>query len=243
MFNQEYNTEMESNPCSRLLSLIYDKLPAELIYQFIVCEYGINKVCREFSLNMKKPQTILDELLFQLEMYHEHDEIDDTFYEIATIVLLMVNNGGKCAGQLSYSDMVADYNRDPIFASNPDTNLVKETNVDYIEYIFKCLSIDRLRFDYLNLLKQTNKPYINANLYKLINTMIVDRNYSDEYNPRYIAEKYQDIFGINSIICDNMTLAESLLYQNNLPLLYQINEGHLIYKRVSGLIQELNKNW
>lgn len=241
MFTRNYNPELESNPFSKIQLYIDNNFASELIYQFIVCEYTINKVCRAYSLKMNKPQTILDELLFQLEAYHEYDEIDDKFYAIADIVLLMVNNGGKCAGQLSYSDMIMDYNRDPAYFTNPDSNLVQETGVDYIEYIFKCLSVDMLRFDYLNLLKQTNKPYLNINLYKLINLMVVDRNYSDEYNPRYIAEKYQCIIGLNSINCDNMTLIQSLIYQNNLPLLYQIGECHLLYKRINGLIAELKK--
>lgn len=241
MFTRDYDPEMESNPFSKIQSYIKNKFAPESIYQFIVCDYGINKVCRAYSLKMNKPQTILDELLFHLEAYHEYDDIDDTFYVIADIVLLMVNNGGKCAGQLSYSNMITDYNRDPAYASNSNTNLVQETGVDYIEYIFKCLSIDMLRFDYLNLLKQTNKPYLNTNLYKLINLMVVDRNYSDSYNPRYIAEKYQHIIGLSSINCDNMTLIQSLIYQNNLPMLYQINEGHLLYKRNNALIIELKK--
>lgn len=241
MFTRNYNPELESDPLSKIQLYINHKFEPESIYQSIVCDYGINKVCRAYSLKMNKLQTILDELLFHLEAYHEYDELDDTFYVLAEIVLLMVNNGGKCAGQLSYSDMIADYNSDPVYANNPDTNLVKETGVDYIEYIFKCLSVDMLRFDYLNLLKQTNKPYLNTNLYNLINLMVVDRNYSDAYNPRYIAEKYQQIIGLSSINCDNMTLIQSLIYQNNLPLIYQIGECNLLYKRINGLIIELKK--
>jgi hypothetical protein len=232
---------MESNPCAKIISLIEQKTEPELIYQFIVCDYGINKVCRVYSLKMGKLQTILDELLFHLDSYHEYDTVDDKFYDIATIVLLMINNKAKCAGELSYSSLIADYNQDYTYASNLDTNLVPETGVDYHEYIFKCLSVDMLRFDYLNLLKQTNKPYLNTNLYRLINIMVVDRNYSDAYSPRHIAEKYQQIIGINSINCNNMTLIQSLIYENNLSMLYQINEGHLLYKRINALIVELKK--
>ena len=70
MFTRNYNPELESDPLSKIQSYINHKFEPETIYQFIVCDYGINKVCRAYSLKMNKLQTILDELLFHLEAYH-----------------------------------------------------------------------------------------------------------------------------------------------------------------------------
>lgn len=172
----------------------------------------------EFGVNnLHSGSTILDELLLKLESYHEFDDTDDQFYSLAELVLLMIRGGAKCARDLANNNCV-----------------------DSFEYIFKCMSIDSYRFEYLSILKHTQPQYINQALDRLINIILSDRNYSNEFDPQAIARYYHNIFQIDTPCIGGLTLLQTLS-QKNLNLMSQVTELHELYKRIISLSSAVRK--
>lgn len=201
--------EQPSEACIRTMCLIDNQTPIESIYLIIECEFGVN--------NLHNGYTILDELLLKLESYHEFDDIDDQFYSLAELVLLMIRGGAKCAIQLA------------------NTNCI-----DLFEYIFKCMSIDSYRFEYLSVLKHTQQQYVDQYLGQLIDIILCDRNYSNEFDPQAIAQYYHDIFGIDTPCINGLALLQ-VLSQKNLNFMSQVNELHELYKRIISLSAAVRK--
>lgn len=195
--------DQPSESCVRIMSMLDNQTPIESIYLTIECEFGVN--------NLHMGSTILDELLLKLESYHEFDDIDDQFYSIAELVLLMIRGGAKCARDLANNKCVNSF-----------------------EYIFKCMSIDSYRFEYLSVLKHTQPQYIDQTLDQLIDIILCDRNYSNEFDPQAIAKYYHDIFQIDTPCIKGLTLLQ-VLTQKNLNLMSQVTELHELYKRTIAL--------
>jgi hypothetical protein len=206
-----------------ITSMIANQTPIEIIYSTIECEFGVNCIYNvEQSGDMRgSARTILDDLLLSLEAYHEYDEIDDTFYTLAELVLLMIRGGAKCS-------------RDLISLREHPALIDRTGVVDSFQYIFKCMSVDALRFKYLHILKHTQPQYLDRSLGQLINIILINRNYCDPFDPHMIAQQYNNIFGITAPCIDGHTLLQELVQKN--PILSQLTELRELYKRVIALI-------
>jgi hypothetical protein len=123
----------------------------------------------------------------------------------------MIRGGAKCARDLANNKCVNSF-----------------------EYIFKCMSIDSYRFEYLSVLKHTQPQYIDQTLDQLIDIILCDRNYSNEFDPQAIAKYYHDIFQIDTPCIKGLTLLQ-VLTQKNLNLMSQVTELHELYKRTIAL--------
>ena len=218
------------DPCKSIMDMIDRSVPTELIYMTIEYEYGFNHICTTHSQLAHKTQTILDELLLNLEAYHEFDDIDDKFYDLADLVLMLVRSNAKCARDLTHADII-DLRDD-----HDEINLLAPVDgVDSFEYIFKCLSMDVQRFRYLYILKFYHPEYLCQHLDKYIDIILTNRNYCDEFNPVLIIQRYDEIFGIDSTCIDGLSLMQALT-QKKLSFMYQVTELYELYKRICALI-------
>lgn len=217
-------------PCAAIMDMIYRQIPVELIYMTIEQEYGLNHICIKHSNLAQKNQTILDELLITLEAFHEFDDIDDIFYDMAELVLMMLRGNAKCARDLTYGEVI------DLRSKYGSINILAAVDsIDSFEYIFKCLSIDTYRFKYLYILKFYHAEYLNKYLDKYIDILINDRNYCDEFNPNLIAQRYDELFGIDSACIDGLTLIQAL-NTRKLSFMYQVTELYDLYKRINALL-------
>lgn len=214
-------------PCVQIINMIDRQVPTELIYMTIECDFGVNYLCKSQDSNMPQMVTILDDLLLTLEAYHEFDDIDDKFYSLAELVLLMVRSGAKCARDLTHIDLIHLDNHLDLYDQYDE--------IDSFNHIFRCLSIDSQRFKYLHILKHNHPQYLEQALEDLIDIILQNRNFCDEFNPQMIAQYYDQIFGINSPCINGSTLMQ-ILTQKNLNLMRQVTELHELYKRIIALI-------
>jgi len=218
------------DPCKSIMDMIDRSVPVELIYMTIEYEYGFNHICATHSKLANKIQTILDELLINLEAYHEFDDIDDKFYDLCELVLMLIRSNAKCARDLTHRDIIDlrdNYN---------EMNLLAPIDgIDSFEYIFKCLSMDIQRFKYLHILKFYHPEYLNRYLGKYIDIILTNRNYCDEFNPILIIQRYDEIFGIDSTCINGLTLIQ-ILTQKKLSFMYQVTELYELYKRIIAII-------
>lgn len=238
--NKNYNGDLEDKPVLKIMNMLDNNIAVETILMFIECDYGINKLCRSYSYDLKKMQTILDELLLYMESYHEFDDIDDKFYNLAELVLLLIKLGAKCARDLSYSKLIQDFNFDINYRDKNNVLLVHHDGLDTYEYIFKCMSVDLYRFKYFRYLKDNNPNYLHNKFHILFDIILSNRNYCDPYNANQIVNSYDNIFGLDYKFTKEMTLKE-LILNKNLMLLYQQTELYELYKRITQLLLAINQ--
>ncbi len=238
--NKNYNGQLEEIPVVRIMDMINNNINTDTIISFIKCDYGINKISRSFSYREKKLQTILDEMLFILETYHEYDDMDDRFDKISKFVILLIKNGAKCARDLDYNILIDDYNIDQYYNNKKDVILIHKDNINTYDYTFKYLSFDYSRFEYIKYLKKIDPEFINKNIEKYLEVIICDRHYYNTFDAEKIIKYYDNALGLNYKINNEFTFHEYLV-NKNIMMMYQCTELYELYGRIMKLLSELHK--
>jgi hypothetical protein len=203
LLSDNYDSKKESCPDEQIIVLceLYesDKLISiEDIYEIIKYRYGLNKICRHASYESTRLLTILDTLVHHLAIYQAFDEISHIHYPIAKLIICMVRDGAKCARDMSYSDMIRDYNQDQNYSSRSSTILFHSDSVkDSYLNILISLGCDMLRFEYMIMINQINPYILYSNIFSWILIFIDYRNSNDIFNPIKIINLYHKLVGIN----------------------------------------------
>jgi hypothetical protein len=236
--NKNYNAILEDAPVMQIINMLDNNIAVETIFMFIECDYGVNKICRLESYKSKKIQTILDVLLFHLKAYHEFDDITNKFYSLAELVLLLIQYNAKCARDLPYNQLIADYNIDSKYLS--DVKLAHQDGLDTYKIVFEYLSIDNFRFKYLRILKQNNANHLNQNFNIMLNILLTNRNYSDPFDANNFIQLYDNVFGLEYKFENDFNIKQ-LLINYNLTFLYQSCELYPLYKKITELLSSIAK--
>ncbi len=184
--------------------------PVECIYAHLVAH--------ESAFNLSK---ILDACIFKCQIYHEQDELDDEFYNIAELSLLLL-----------YDRISTQFNPQQILIAMS----IDSMRLRYFSWLVQGMQL-------------RNEPNM-VSVSFLIKTILCNRNYSDTFNSEFIAKRYHDIIGV-STLCDFrmpdgnihfITIKQLIHYYFDISLLQQLNETRDLYKKIVSLLKALDSH-
>lgn len=184
--------------------------PVECIYAHLVAH--------ESAFNLSK---ILDACIFKCQVYHEHDELDDEFYNIAELSLLLL-----------YDRISTQFTPQQILIALS----VDSMRLRYFAWLVQGMQL-------------RNEPNMVSTSF-LIKTILCDRNYADSFNPEFIAERYHDIIGVSTLcefrmpdgVIHWVTIKQLIHYYFDMNLLQQISETRDLYKKIIALLRALDSH-